>query len=255
MLLSVSRSASDADYAHVYVKTVSVESFRELAQIVCGERRWSPIVWEGGHRRQDGFQSAELVVLDFDDGRMTIDDAVAHFSAEGVRFMIGPTRSHGLPKSGSPAQDRFRVVLQMDAPLTHLPRYKQNMRRIIEGYPADRACGDGARIYRPCTKIIAAKDGDLVQMLPYQEPPPVDKSRFISMHLLGRLPKWVEEVLGRDCPGARNATVFRVSARLATYGYSESDIRRIIFDSSISLSDAEKESAIGSGIRSATKTT
>ncbi len=255
MLVSLSRSAAEADYAHAHVETVRVESFRELAKIVCGQRRWSPVVWQDGYRCQDGFQSAELIVLDFDDGQMTIDDAHAHFSGEGVRFMLGPTRSHRVPKGGTAAQDRFRVILQMDAPVTHLGRYKQNMRRIIAGYPADRACGDGARIYRPCTGITAAHDGALVPMLPYQEPPPVDKGRFVSMHLLGRLPKWVDQVLATDHPGARNATVFRVSARLATYGYSDSDIRRIISGSSISLPEAEKEAAIGSGIRSARKTT
>ncbi len=251
MLVSVSRSTAEADYAHAFCDTVEVQNFRELGKVVCGPKRWSPIVWDGGRRRQDHFQHAHLVVLDFDDGQLTLAMAIDHFKAEGIRHMIGITRSHGKAKGCSPAQDRFRVLLQMDAPLVHLGRYKQNMRRILSAYPADQACGDGARIYRPCTKIVAAVDGDLVPMLPYQEPPPLNQSRFIDMRLLGRMPRWVEDVLSRDCPGARNATVFRVAARLASYGYSECDIRRIILNSSISLSVAEKEAAIGSGLRSA----
>lgn len=254
MLVSVSRSSSDADYAHNFCDTVQVETFRELAEkVVCGPRRWSPIVWAGGRRRQDDFERAELIVLDFDSGEMTVKAAEEQFRREGVRFVIGLTRSHGVPKGDSPAQDRFRVVFHMDSPVTHLGRYKQNMRRIIAAFPADRACGDGARIYRPCTRIVAAVNGDKVPMLPYQEPPPFDASRFLNMRLLGKTPRWVAEVLARDCPGGRNATVFRVAARLATYGFSEADIRRIILDSPISLSLAEKESAIGSGIRCAQK--
>lgn len=251
MLVSVSRSPSDADNAHLYVDTVAVERFRDLDKLVCGRKRWSPIVWQGGRRRQDHFDRAELVVLDFDDGQLTVQDAIRHFQDEGVRFMIGLTRSHGVAKAGSAAQDRFRVILQMDAPLTHLPRYKQNMRRVIDAYPADKACGDGARIYRPCTEIVAAHDGTLVPMLPYQAPPPVDQSRFIDRRLLGIPPRWVVDTLSRDCPGQRNATVFRVAARLFTYGFSESDIRHMILGSAISLPVAEKEAAVVSGIRSA----
>ncbi len=73
------------------------------------------------------------------------------------------------------------------------------------------------------------------------------------MRLLGKMPRWVEDVLSRDCPGQRNQTVFRVAAKLAEYGFSEGEIRRMILDSPISLSAAEKESAIGSGLRSAGK--
>ncbi len=249
MLVSVSRSAAEADYAHNFVDTVEVPTFNKLAALLCGPRRWSPIVWTDGRRRQDGFERAELVVLDFDSGELTVEKAVEHFTAEGARFLLGLTKSHGVPKGDAPAQDRFRVILHMDSPLTHLGRYKQNMRRIIEAYPADRACGDGARIYRPCTKIVAARDGDRVTMLPYEEPRPVNQDMRVTMRLLGKLPRWVSDVLSRDCPGQRNATVFRVAARLTTYGYSETDIRRIILDSPISLTAAEMEAAIGSGIR------
>ena len=254
MLVSVSRSFADADNAHLYLDTIDVQSFKDLAKIVCGPKRWSPIVWKDGVRRQENFESAEFVVLDFDDGKLTVAAAVDHFASEGVRFILGVTRSHGRPKGASPAQDRFRVVMHMDSPLTHLARYKQNMRRIISAYPADTACGDGARIYRPCTKIIAAADGDRIPMLPYQEPKPRNPDIGANMRMLGKIPRWVEEVLSRDCPGQRNQTVFRVAAKLAEYGFSESEIRRMILDSPISLTAAEKESAIGSGLRSAGKT-
>lgn len=256
MLVSVSRSASEADNAHLYCDTVYVETFRQLAEkVVCGPRRWSPITWTSGRRRQDDFEQAELVVLDFDSGELTLRTAVEQFTAEGVRFLIGTTRSHGIPKDGAAPKDRFRVIMHMDSPLTHLGRYRQNMRRIIDAYPADRACGDGARVYRPCTRIVAAVNGEQLPMLPYQAPPPVDHSRFLDMRLLGKTPRWVSEVLSRDCQGGRNNTVFRVAAKLSTYGFSDADIRRIILDSPISLSDAEKELAIGSGIRCAQKGT
>lgn len=247
MIVSVSRSPSDADNAQGFCDAVPVERFRDLPEVVCGGRRWSPLVWQGGRRRQEHFNSAELVVLDFDDGQLTLAEAVKHFVDESVRFLIGTTRSHGLEKGGSPAQDRFRVVLQMDAPVTHLGRYKQNMRRILKAYPADQACGDGARIYRPCKEVVALYDGELIPMLPYQEPLPA----AAKLHLVGKIPRWVADVLGRDCPGQRNATVFRVSARLFSYGFSEGDIRRIIAGSAITLPVAELEAAVGSGIRSA----
>jgi hypothetical protein len=248
MLVSVSRSPSDADYAHRYCDAVAVERFRDLGVIVCGQRRWSPIVWQSGCRRQDHFNSAELIVLDFDDGKLSLRDAVEHFKEEGTRFLLGTTRSHGLAKGATAPQDRFRVILQMDAPVSHLGRYKQNMRRILSAYPADQACGDGARIYRPCTQIIAMEDGALVPMLPYQESPP--RAAF-PMQLVGRIPAWVSDVLSRDHPGARNSTVFRVAARLSSYGFGEAEIRRIISGSAISLPPAELEAAVGSGIRCA----
>lgn len=255
MLVSVSRSFSDADNAHLYVDAIDVQNFKDLAKIVCGPKRWSPLIWTDGIRRQENFERAEFVVLDFDDGKLGVAAAVDHFTREGVRFILGVTRSHRIPKGTTAAQDRFRVVMHMDAPVTHLPRYKQNMRRIISAYPADTSCGDGARIYRPCTKIIAAADGDRIPMLPFQEPKPKNPDIGVTMRLLGKVPRWITEVLSRDCPGQRNQTVFRVAAKLAEYGFSEGDIRRMIFDSPISLSDAEKESAIGSGLRSAGKNT
>lgn len=252
MHVSVSRSPADADDAHGYCDAVELERFRDLPEIICGPRRWSPLTWQSGRRRQDHFDSAELVVLDFDDGKLSLGDAVKHFQDEGVRFLIGTTRSHGLEKGSSPAQDRYRVVLQMDAPLVHLGRYKQNMRRILSAYPADQACGDGARVYRPCTEIIASSDGSLVPMLPYQEIPP--RAAF-PMHLVGKIPAWVSDVLSQDRPGQRNSTVFRVAARLSSYGFGEAEIRRIIGGSAITLAAAEMEAAIGSGIRCARQTT
>ncbi len=252
MYVSISRSPADADNAHGYCDTVPLKRFRDLAEVICSPRRWSPIIWQTGRRRQEHFDHAELIVLDFDDGKLSLGNATDHFQEEGVRFLIGTTRSHGLEKGGSPAQDRFRVVLQMDAPVTHLGRYKQNMSRILRAYPADQACGDGARIYRPCKEVIAMADGELVPMLPYQEPAP--RAAF-PMRLVGKIPAWVSDVLSRDCPGQRNATVFRVSARLSAYGFSEAEIRRIISGSAITLPPAEMETAIGSGLRCARQTT
>ncbi len=252
LTVSVSRSPSDADYAHGFCDAVSVQSFDDLGEIICGQRRWSPIVWQMGRRRQEHFDCAELVVLDFDDGKLTLRDAVDHFQNEGVRFLLGTTRSHGVAKGSSPAQDRFRVVLQMDAPVSHLGRYKQNMRRILSAYPADQGCGDGARVYRPCTEVVALKDGALIPMLPYQADAP--RAAF-PMRLVGKIPPWVSEVLMHDCPGQRNATVFRVAARLTAYGFSEAEIRRIIGGSAITLPAIEMEAAIGSGIRSGRQTT
>ncbi len=251
LTVSISRSPSDADYAHSFCDPVTVERFDDLGEVVCGPRRWSPIVWQTGRRRQEHFDRAQLVVLDFDDGKLTLRDAIDHFQNEGVRFLVGTTRSHGVAKGGSPAQDRFRVVLQMDAPLTHLGRYKQNMRRILSAYPADQACGDGARIYRPCTEVVSLKDGELVPMLPYQEMTP--RAAF-PMRLVGKIPPWVSDLLSRDHPGQRNSTIFRIAARLAAYGFSEAEIRRIIGGSAITLPAVEMEAAIGSGIRSGRQT-
>ena len=58
---------------------------------------WSPIIWKDGYRAKKNFTSARLLVLDFDDGNLTLEQAIEKF--EPYIHIIGTTKSHQIEKA------------------------------------------------------------------------------------------------------------------------------------------------------------
>lgn len=139
-----------------------VADFYALQHTIVKPQVWSPLVWRGGQRQKDAFQSCQLVALDFDSGEWTLDDAIQYVQTLGVAALVATTKSHRRAKTSggktSPPCDRFRLVIMADT-CTSLDDYEYTMRQYVADLPADRACVDGARYYFPCTEVAWYQDG------------------------------------------------------------------------------------------------
>ncbi len=118
---------------------------------------WSPIVWRDGIRKRTHFLGADWLVLDHDDGSVTLDDARTQWAE--FTHVIGTTKSHQVGKGGLPPCDRFRVCILLDEPITDSRDYEALMHLAVKEFSSDKACVDGARWFYPCVEIISVHEG------------------------------------------------------------------------------------------------
>lgn len=256
MRVSLSLSTGDCDNIQTNFKELPVITAAGLAAVMTGKRHWSPILWKDGVRRSENFMSCELAVFDFDDGMWTIAQAAAYFTALGYSFILGTTRSHGIAKGSQAPCDRFRVAAPFTRPIENLETYRHALRELLRPTPADKACTDGARKYRPCRAIAAHHLGTKIPWVAYVPPPPPDpeafRRRLAHVRETGQLPSWIYRCLaGEVTEGDRNSTCFRLATNMSKYGVPDDEIVRMVVGSNITLSPSEKENAARSGIRAA----
>lgn len=211
---------------------------------------WSPICWKNNERKGDEFYCSDFLVLDYDDGAVTLEDAKKW--ATKYRHIIGTTKSHQKEKSGKPACDRFRVVIPWATRIECKNTYTQNMARITKLMGADEACKDAARIYQPCFQIVSTGDGALAKWQPYIAPPSRQPNPYYK--LTKTIPPWLQELMTTPPgDGMRNKTAYKIAYYLASYGFSQNECRDAVFAAPIDLSDKEKIACISSGFRSGIK--
>ena len=133
-----------ARQAHENFKLFTTNHFQELKPII-ESYIWSPIIFDGGKRKQENFMYAQIMALDFD-GTLQIRDAMQMF--DGYTTMIGLTKSHTTEKN------KFRVLIPFSEPLDRLYEYRRVMGYLTKKYRSDRSCIDGARFYFPCKKVV-----------------------------------------------------------------------------------------------------
>jgi hypothetical protein len=205
---------------------------------------WSPICWRNNERKSDEFYCSDFLVLDYDDGRITLDDAKEW--AKDFSHVIGTTKSHQKEKSGLVC-DRFRVVVPWENRITDLATYRQNMERILSMMGSDRACKDGARIYQPCTNIVSVGSGERIKWWPYEAPKP----RYTGpsyYETTKTIPPWLQDMMTMTpAQGLRNKTAYKIAYYLARYGFSEQECRSAVFSAPIDLPDGEKRMCARSG--------
>jgi hypothetical protein len=118
---------------------VEFETHDELIDIIC-THAWSPSIFEE-YRRQDGFISTDLMVLDIDDG-MTIVEAEKVVHRLDIIALCVPSTSH------SDDAHRFRLIFPLSKVITKVDVFEATMRKLAEVFPADPACiGDQSRFY------------------------------------------------------------------------------------------------------------
>ena len=222
----------DADRPNAYsrdFKWADIDDVTRLAKCATGFV-WSPIVWADGVRRQDHFRAVNWCVLDFDNGEMTLAEAERLF-CDMVHF-VGTTKSHRKEKGGMVC-DRFRVAMRFEKPITSLQVYKYNMHKILDRYPCDKACKDGARFFYPCQGITQMEaDGYHVEV-DEAVPDGFDMPRSFSAYkAAGILPPWAASQLGTVWPEhTRNTTIYRVAKDLAKVGMDIDEIEARIVSS------------------------
>ncbi len=116
---------------------------------------YSNIIFNGGIRKAENFQSAWAVILDFD-GTHRLDEIKKAFSAI-KNICIITSKSHQqrfkanvdgtlTDKAIVPA-DYFHVIIKLPTPITDLVKYKKFMTNLINKYGSDPSCKDGGRFY------------------------------------------------------------------------------------------------------------
>lgn len=131
-------------------KTADISDFTRISSCM-SKFVWSPCIWKDGIRHQSNFIRADYCVLDFDDGEMSLSQAINTFC--DMKCIIGTTKSHQKEKHGIVC-DRFRVLLEWEEPITDLRIYRFNMHNFMKNYPCDKKCKDGGRFFYPCNDIV-----------------------------------------------------------------------------------------------------
>jgi hypothetical protein len=111
----------------------------DLIEIICNNA-WSPSLFEE-FRRQDGFISTDLIVLDIDDG-MTVEEAEDVVHKLDIAALCIPSTSF------SEELHKFRLVFPLAKTITRADVFSATMAKLAEYFPADPAClGDVARFF------------------------------------------------------------------------------------------------------------
>lgn len=192
---------------------------------------WSPCIWKSGIRREANFLGAAWAVLDYDNGELTLEDAMRKFC--DMEHVIGTTKSHRKEKNGVVC-DRFRVAIRFDKPITKIRVFRFNMWQLLKRQDeADQACKDGARFFYPCTKIVSLGcDGlleevteEVPQWFEHHTPPSVIRDRM-------QPDSWTKKQLSSVIPrGKRNTAIYGIAKDLTFVGLTESEILAVILKS------------------------
>ncbi len=244
MEISISTVHSKDMDVHTRFVTARCDNIAQICNTICGFQ-WSPITWAYGRRKGINFVFADFLVLDFDDGVWTLEDAMKAFDAQGCGYIIGTTKSHQIQKGSLPPCDRFRVLLKWHRRITDRETYLQNMKRVAKDFPCDQQCVDAARSYQPCIEIIKICTGSGIEWRPFvPRPKPIPTVYQVT----GILPYWLKAMM-QETPhqGMRNKHAFRLAAKLAEHGYSEQDTIEAVLLAPIDLTQEEMTNAARSG--------
>jgi len=208
-------------------EAIDVGNFEKLAPIIT-KSNYSLGVFKDSTRNLDSFQSAEAIGLDFDAG-MSLDEAKEAF--KDFNHIIATTKSHQIEKKGLVA-DRFRVILQLDSPITDRETFEATWFDLASKFPAcDKACKDASRFFYPSKSIEsvntkgkkvtptvrAIENDEPWQVVDYDGPNPTTPEWS-----KGKLAKVTKEFLneGKILPEGRNNTVHKVARDLNQNLYS-----------------------------------
>jgi hypothetical protein len=212
-----------------------------LARVI-KERAWSPIQWwNGGRRKESNFARAGWCVFDFDDGMVSVQQAIRTF--QDCIHVIGTTKSH------RPDHHRFRVLVPFERPIENAYEFKGNMRYWIGRFGSDDQCVDAARFYWPCKEIMSvAFTGETLEVI--LPPPPIPPKDFSAYRSAKALPTWAKGVLLTGAPrGKRNSTCYRLGLYLAQCGFDTDEIVGLIQASPIDLPVDEVTRAVVNGVK------
>lgn len=133
----------------------------DMQRVACCISRfaWSPSIFKGGYRAKRNFTTANLMALDFDNGEMSLKEAINNVFCD-MSCVIGTTKSHQVQKDDSPPCDRFRVVLRLEKALDDYEDYEHTIYNFARPYlgAIDTACLEAARYFKPCKEILFVSD-------------------------------------------------------------------------------------------------
>lgn len=266
ILVSASKgSDKKSAYSHRHFYEVDLKNLEQLASLLLA-KAWSPITWKDGLRLSQNFASSQIIALDFDDGRLTLENAKQLLDEAGASYILATTKSHQKEKTSSSgtvtkACDRFRVVMVWDKPITDKNIYEYNMRFNMELWPCDPSCKDSARFFFPCREIVSLKKGSRIKVLeiPKNETKEELKRRndeTMKRHKEeGTLPAWLEAAIAFGCEeGGRHTLCYRIGANMEKLGYTEEETIKLIMSGPLKhIGQQDVERAVANGAERARK--
>ena len=211
-------------------KSASVDQLQRIAKCI-SSFVWSPCIWNQGERKEANFLSSDWAVLDFDDGEMTLSQAMEQW--QDCVHVIGTTKSH-LKEKGGLVCDRFRVALKFSQTITDLKTYRYNMKILLDRFPADKACKDGARFFFPCTQIVSIQGGEesFLEEVNNMVPDHFEKENTAKIEKYKRSLKLPGSLVLRIktpiVEGKINTTLYGLGKDLAKYGMSLEETFQIV---------------------------
>tara|TARA_R110000824_G_scaffold401754_1_gene614883 strand:- start:9857 stop:10630 length:774 start_codon:yes stop_codon:yes gene_type:complete len=210
----------------------------------------SPLIWEEGRRKQMFFLYTDYIVLDFDEPKYDLEQAVEIFST--YKHAIITTKRH---KKLSP---RYRVWLKLNkrCDKSNGDNYKYSMKKSLTTLGGDLQTIDLSRKYVKGKDIISVSNEGKEYTLK-NRPPVVIKPLPQFFNKDRHIPKWVREILeGKTVPnGSKNYCCYSLGKILGGNGFSESEIIEMIFSAGIPADPSKSEtvsevrSAVQSGLR------
>jgi hypothetical protein len=202
-------------------------------EILCSEGI-SPSLFKGKRKTGSEFESSQVIGFDID-GNWTLEEARLAFRDQW--HIIATTESHGKIEG----QDRFRIMLCLDQPITDPLAFKRAIKAIGEFYnvPYDTNAADAARWLAACKEVYSANlDISKYTKVPEIKQDTVKPKETNSLGLKGKLSKNTMSFLMRSLPvNEWHNNFFKAAADHKEQGYS--------FDEAIvSLSLASPKSAL-----------
>lgn len=212
-------------------------------KLICSYQ-WSPILWRGGVRKGENFESSSFLVLDVDSG-LNLGRAKKLFSE--YEHIIATTKRH------TESNNRFRVIIPFSRPIKSGREYSLNVKRAVSLYPfSDHACSDLARSYRPSLEVISTNHGK--PWIVYDEPKTIHKGPRMYSQVRSRLPFAARDFMQNGAvKGERNTKAFKAACALLKAGFSFDETLKFLEDAPIDHSDL-KENEMRRVVSSALKT-
>lgn len=203
-------------------RCVNVRDMDRIAKGIC-IYPWSPIIWRNGARSNKNFIQAAWLVLDFDDGETSIEQAVENIFCDYIHI-IGTTKSHRVAKDNNPPCDRFRVIIPFERVVKNIVQYKDQIDAASSRYTNDQKCNDGARFFNQCREIVSINKEGFV----WEIEKPIKRRSSIKTikkyHEAGVFPPEARFILENKMhKGHRNDSFYSLG-RLLKYSFNEDEI-------------------------------
>jgi len=164
------------------VKDVTID---QLCKVLENQKgiNYSAGEFKDGHRKQSnwlGGNNCLILDIDNEEGELTME--ATHTIFQDFKYVIQPTKSHGIDKSGHGIKERFRIIFPTAVmPKMEVKRFRAIYDKFHESFGITefgdiKASGDTARFYYPSPHKAVINEGiKMVNWELYDEPEVVEK--------------------------------------------------------------------------------
>lgn len=183
---------------------------------------------------------ADLMIFDFDDGKVTLDHAIDYMFADYMHI-IGTTPSHRTKEKGY--KDRFRVLCLLDKAITNPIIAKATFTHYVNFFGSDPSGDDLARWFRPCREIVSVNTTGAY--LPEVEIPdyvlnPQPDVTIERKRESGRLRRWARIALEEGVAENRQDMAFGIAYEAKLIGWDKEYTFDMIWNSRVPLNKSQK---------------